>query len=171
MRTGLPALGLLAIWIAAPTIAAAQPHAPARIVTTTRLVAQYSDLEHRLDRAIQHRDRAALDKILDDSFEQWSPAPPGEPMPRDEWMHHALTGVTLRSFRVRQMAVRTIGDTAVVSFTEDRDATCGGRECSGSRFIVDLWQARGGAPHLLVRYDSGILAQPMPSAPPTPTGK
>ena len=75
-------------------------------------------------------------------------------MTREDWLHNALATFTLRSFRVRQMAVRMIGETAVGSFVEDQQAICGARDCSGSHFIVDLWQPHNGAVQLFVPYDS-----------------
>jgi len=140
-----------------------------RIVTTTRLVAQFSDLEQQLIRAAQHKDEAALNKLLSEDFEQWSPDPPGDPVPREEWMHNALTAVITQSFQLRQMAVRMVGDTAVVSFVLSQKAACEGRDCSGDSFIVDLWQLHKDAPQLLVRYASNIKR--VPQLPRKPTGK
>lgn len=173
MRTAVLSLSLLGISCLPPVLAAAQPsQSHPRVVTTTRLVAEYSDLEQQLNRAIQHRDEAAVGKLLADDFEQWTPTPPGDPVPREDWLHHALTSFTLRSIRVRQMAVGMVGETAVVSFVQDQQATCeNGRDCSGSHFIVDLWQPHNGVPQLHVRYDSEKLAQRAPSSPPKPTGK
>ncbi len=168
MRRAATYLALLALWLTASP-ALAQTAAGGRIATTTRLVAEFSDLEARLDRAIQHKDKAELDKLLADDFEQWTPAPPGHPIPLEQWTESELSA-DLRSFEIRQMAVETMGDSAVVSFVESRRAVCRGRDCSGSSFIVDLWQRRGGVPRLRVRYACGIPAQPSAS-PATPTGR
>ena len=84
-------------------------------------------------------------------------------------MHNALTAFTIQSFQLRQMAVRMVGDTAVVSFVLSQKAVCDGRECGGDSFIVDLWQEHKDAPQLLVRYASDIKR--LPRLPSKPTGK
>lgn len=165
-------LALLAILIHAPGATAEQgaaaPGPP--IATTTRLVAQFSELEQKLGSAIEGRDAATLDKLLSDDFEQWTPAPPGEPIPREQWMHNALDGgFVLQSFAVRQMAVRTVDKTAVVSFVQSQSGVCNGRACSFTSFVVDLWQTRNGSPLLLVRYSSEVA--PGAHRAPKPTGR
>lgn len=148
----------------------AQTAAGGRIATTTRLVAEFSDLEARLNRAIQRKDRAVLDKLLSEDFEEWTPAPPGNPTPLDQWMDRELSA-NLRSFELRQMAVETMGDMAVVSLVESRRAVCGGRACEATSFIVDLWRMRGdGVPRLRVRYACEIPPPPSASSA-APTGR
>jgi hypothetical protein len=173
MRRGTIIFALFAVCFQIPFLAAGQVselRGP-RIGTTTRLVAQFSGLEQRLNRAIQHSDEATLNKLLAEEFQQWTPAPPGDPMPREEWLRKVLTGFTLRSLQLRQMAVQMVGETAVVSFVQSQRAVCDGRDCSGSSFIVDLWQPHDGAPRLLVRYDSQRLARQPPPSLRVPTGK
>ncbi len=142
-------------------------------MTTTRLVAEFSDFEARLANAIERRDEAALGRLLSDEFEQWTPAPPGDPIAREDWLHTVLTSFRLDSFQIRQMAVRPLEKWALVSFVLSRKAVCDGRDCSGDLFIVDLWEQHAGAPLLLERYESpvsGLLPKP-PKSPPRPTGK
>ena len=92
---------------------------------------------------------AGLGPLADD-FEEWTPAPPGDPIAREDWLKHALDpGFVMQSSQIRQMAVRTVNDTEVVSFVESRSAVCGGRDCSSSSFIVDLWWGANGHPHPL----------------------
>ena len=175
MRRTAISLALFAVLLQVPSFAVGQEREPdaRRIVTTTRLVARFSDLEQQLTNAMQHKDEAALNKLLSEEFEQWTPAPPGDPLPREEWMHNVLTAFTIQSFQLRQMAVRMVGDTAVVSFVLSQQAVCDGQDCGGNSFIVDLWQQHNGAQQLLVRYDSrmpGLQHQP-PQSPQKPTGK
>src|SRR5690242_19967977 len=98
----------------------AQPKGPGgrRIVTTTRLVAKFSDLEEQLNLAIQRKDKTRLGKLLSEDFEQWTPAPPGDPVPRDEWTSAVLSMSSVQAFQIRHMAVHLIGDSAVVNFVE-----------------------------------------------------
>jgi hypothetical protein len=168
VRSAAICFALLALCLfRSPVLAQAAP--TGRIVTTTRLVAEFSDLESRLDRAIERKDKAALNKLLSPDFEEWTPAPPGAPTPIEQWMDQALSG-NARSFEIRQMAVETMGETAVVSFVETRRALCGGRECASASFVVDLWQRDGGAPRLRARYASEISPPPA-AAPATPSGR
>ncbi len=171
MRRTTISLALFAALLQVPSFALGQAREPAgrRIVTTTRLVARFSELEQQLTNAMRHKDEAELSKLLSEDFEQWTPAPPGDPLPREDWIHNALTAFTIQSFQLRQMAVRMVGETAVVSFVLSQKAVCDGRECGGDSFIVDLWQEHKNAPQLLVRYASDIKT--LPQSPPKPTGK
>ena len=171
MRRTALSLALFVGLLQIPSFAVGQAPEPGgrRIVTTTRLVARYSDFEQQLTNAMRHKDEAALSRLLAEDFEQWTPDPPGDPLPREDWMHNALTAFTIQSFQLRQMAVRMVGDTAVVSFVLSQKAVCDGRECGGDSFIVDLWQEHKDAPQLLVRYASDIKR--LPRLPSKPTGK
>ncbi len=170
MKRAAVAIALIAVPAQLAPPASAQS-APRRIVTTTRLVAQFSDLEEQLAAAIKRKDEAAVKKLLSDDFDQWTPAPPGDPIPRDEWLHSVLNASTLESFRIRQMAVRPLDKFELVSFVLSRKAICRGRDCSGDAFIVDLWQQQGAAPRLLSRYEAPVPAPPSPQVAPTPSGK
>jgi len=177
MRRTAISIALVAVFLQIASLASAQAPASAvrrRTVTATRLVVQFSDIEERLTAAMLHKDEAALSKLLSQDFEQWTPAPPGDPIPREEWLHNVLTAFTLDSFRLSQIAVRTVDKSELVSFVLSRKAVCVGRDCGGNVFVVDLWQEqRNGTAQLLVRYislDQGRLQQP-PQPPPRPTGK
>lgn len=173
-RTVIGVVLVAAMLLQASPRAEAQPKGPGgrRIVTTTRLVAKFSDLEEQLNRAIQRKDQARLSKLLSEDFEQWTPAPPGDPLPREEWMSAALTASSVQAFQIRQMAVHTVGDSAVVNFVQTERAVCGARDCSTSSFVVDLWRQDRNSAQLLVRYQSKL---PGPVAsdtnPPRPSGK
>ena len=54
-----------------------------RVVTKTRLVALFSDLETQLLQAEQARDEPTLNRLLGDDFEVWTPELSGDPIPRD----------------------------------------------------------------------------------------
>ncbi|HZO80800.1 MAG TPA: nuclear transport factor 2 family protein [Candidatus Binataceae bacterium] len=168
VRSAAISLALLApCLLRSPVLAQAAP--AGRIVTTTRLVAEFSDLESRLNLAIQRKDKAALNKLLSPDFEEWTPAPPGAPIPLERWMDKVLSG-NVRSFEIRQMAVETIGEAAVVSFVEARRALCDGRECASTSFVVDLWQREGGTRRLRARYASES-SPPSSVTPATPSGR
>ncbi len=138
---------------------------PGRAVTRTRLVTLYSDLESQLAAAAQKSDNAKLAQLLTDDFEQWSPEPPGDPIPREDWMaaYHPT------SFSISQMAVRAFGDTDVASFVLRQRSVFGEKEVSGEFFVVDVWRREGSVSRLASRYISRVGKTGAPST--SPSGK
>ena len=121
-------------------------------VTRTRLVALYSDLESQLIAAAQKNDTAKLAQMLTDDFEQWSPEPPGDPMPREDWMaNYRPTSAT-----TSQMAVRAFGETEIASFVLRQKAAFGDRDVSGEFYVVDIWKREGNTSRLASRYISRL---------------
>jgi hypothetical protein len=137
------ALGALA---ALPLAAPAQVRTQA--VTVTRLVRVFLELETALFEAERSGDRAALERLLVDDFEQRGAARPGRPMPRAEWLDEALRNAAAE-IDLEQMAVHDRGQTAIVSFA----ARPAGR---AGRFIVDVWVRVGADWRLNVRYVSAL---------------
>ena len=130
--------------------------APGRIVTTTRLVALFSQVESDLEKALQQNDSQTLNKLLSDDFEVWTPAPPGHPIPREDWLTNAA-GHKSQSFRFHQMAVRGIADDiSIVSFIFSETAS--GAAKNRDSFIVDVWKKAGEGWQLSDRYVSSITA-------------
>lgn len=121
----------------------------ARSVTPTRTVTKYTALESNLFQALQESNRQGAENILAPDFESWS-AEKIPPMPRGEWLQ-AYVG-NLKSFNIRNMAVREFGDVAVVSFLLVRSGTLSGKAMSPVLFIVDVWRQNGDK--LAVRYAS-----------------
>jgi len=126
----------------AACIAGAQPMpqtAPGHTIITTRLVATFSDLEEQWLTAVQKRDAAVLDRLLGDEFEVWTAAPPGAPMPREDWQAQAFSS-QVASFRISQMAVRGVSeDIAIASFVLQETISDQGKESHHRSFIVDVW--------------------------------
>ena len=102
--------------VLAQTSSAPTRPTPPRIVTRTRLQVVFSSLEDQWLKAVQAKDKGALNKLLAEDFEVWTAAPPGEPLPREDWQTAAMAR-KLVSFRIRQMAVRSARpDVSVASF-------------------------------------------------------
>ena len=119
-----------------------QSPAPGRsgIVTVTRLVKLFSGLENDWLAAVRNRDATALGSLLAEDFEMRLASRPAEPIPRAEWLKHALAAPA-PGWTVRQMAARDLGCTVIVSFRLEP-----GADASGARpiFVVDTWvQAKG----------------------------
>ena len=144
------------------------PGARARIVTMTRPMAIFSELENRLVEAAQKKDAAALQALISEDCNLWTPAPPGDPMPSEDWIP-TLQQDPPRSFRMRQLAVQDFGDTNVVSFVASEGRLVKGKERIGDHFVVDVWRKKGDAWQLAARYLSA--APSAPRAPVKPAGK
>lgn len=132
------------------------PAPAARIVTTTRLVAIFSQAEDDWLRALQQKDQATLERLVSEDFQVWTPAPPGEPLPREQWLQQALAE-KFDSFRIRQMAVRGLDEsTAVVSFVLSQTVERAGGLHTSDFFIVDIWHKNDESWQATDRYSSII---------------
>ena len=153
MIVGLLVSGIL---VAAAQGQAAR-QAPGRIVTTTRLVAIFSQLEHDLLKGIQQEDHQVLDRLLSDEFQVWTPLPPGEPVPREDWLARFWRH-KLQSFRVRQTAVRGLTDDISVASFVLTETVVEGTPKNHDYFIVDVWTKYGDSWRLSDRYESPVSA-------------
>jgi len=144
-----------------PGLASAQESGPLpqsaqqRVVTTTRLVTVFSELETEWLQGVQQKDSAALERFLDQDFQELSPNV-AAPVPREEWQQRALTQ-ELRSFRLRQMAVRSLNEeTAVASFVLSESVQSGGALHERNSFVVDVRTRRNGHWFCTGRYVSPV---------------
>jgi hypothetical protein len=86
---------------------------------------------------VQQKDSAALNRLLGEDFLELSPNVVG-PVPREDWQQRAFAQ-ELRSFRIRQMAVRSLNEeTAVASFVVSESVQSGGALQERSSFVVDV---------------------------------
>jgi ketosteroid isomerase-like protein len=139
-----------------------------RIVTMTRPMAVFSELENRLVAAAQKKDRAALQGLISEDCNLWTPAPPGDPMPSEDWIASLLKDPA-SSFAMRQLAVQTFGDTSVVSFVASEGRRVKGKQQTARHFVVDVWTKKGDAWQLSARYLSPATG--VTYAPARPSGK
>ncbi len=127
---------------------------PGRIVTVTRLVAMFSDLESQWLTAVQQKDESALKRLLADDFQVWTPTPPGDPITREDWLKQAWAG-RLESFHLRQMAVRSLtDDTALASFVLSETVERAGKTTRRDYFVVDVWRKNDNQWQVTDRYVS-----------------
>lgn len=120
--------------------------APGRIMTVTRSVKAFSELENQLDDARQGHDEAVLTKLLAANFEQRSGVAPSAPTPRADW----LAQPPAAKAQISQMAVHEYGNVAVVSFAD----------AAQRAFIVDVWNKADDHYALSVRYISAAKSTP-----------
>jgi ketosteroid isomerase-like protein len=170
MKTNAP-LTCLLLLLSTGLSAQTRPGAPGRVVTTTRLVSMFSDLEDQWLTAIQKKDAAALDRLLSDDFQVWTAEPPGAPLPHEDWQAQAFAS-KLQSFRIRQMAVRGVSDdVAIASFVLQTSAVLDGKEVPAQHFVVDVWKRDGESWHCTDRYLSEAKPPASKSVSEHPSGK
>lgn len=112
----------------------------------------FTKLERDFAQAVQKKDETSLEAILAPEFMLRTSDNPENPLPRAESILRALTSYDIRAFNHRSTAIRAFLGVAVVSFVESRQATIGGKDCSGDYFIVDLWEANHGRWQISARY-------------------
>jgi ketosteroid isomerase-like protein len=131
--------------------------------TLTRGASRYKGLETALLQAQQDKDQNTASRLLADDFEIWS-AEKIDATPREVW-EQSWTSGNLTWFRIRNIAVREFGDTAIVSFLLDRRGDANGKPAAPTAYVVDVWQQKAGK--LSVRY---ITVPGHPTAQLLPTG-
>ncbi len=123
------------------------PPGPALIVTRTRTVAIFYELEQQLLDARLKHEKAALTKLTADDFEVRRSSAPSSPIPREEWLQDEGPGFPASEFHLSDMAVHLNHESAaVVSFIY--------RAGTGRIFVVDVWNKAGDAWKLSVRYSA-----------------
>lgn len=133
-----------------------------RLVTPTRLVVQFRDLEKQWLEAIHNRDEAKLNELMGEDFQVFSAG--SDPQPKEEWLKTALAAKPV-SYRIGGMSVRDLGGPCVASFVLS--------EPSGDSFVVDVWQKQGERWEATDRYISKIAGTRRTAVqrPVRPTGK
>ena len=170
-----PSLALFLLLTAPLPISSAQepvksPLGP-RIITATRQVVIFTDLENQLLRAVQKKDQAALAALVtDDCSIQMADA---EPLPAEDWIQSVMDkGYSLKSFQIRQVSAIDMSDYVLVNFDRVQQAAYKGKPDSGEFFVVDLWKKDGDRWKLANRYVSKVSSVPWtPKGDVKPTGK
>jgi ketosteroid isomerase-like protein len=166
---------LMSVLIAVTVLAGAQepvkPKLTPRIITATRQVTMFSDLEIQMLKAVQKKDKAALESMLtEDCIIEM---PDADPLAGDEWVDSVMAkDFTLKSFAMRNVFAVDLGNAVVVKFERRQDAVSKGRAESGQFFVVDVWKQAGDTWKLANRFvsknGSGTIE---PKEPVKPTGK
>ena len=166
---------LTSAFIALTVLAGAQepvkPKLTPRIVTATRQVTMFSDLEIQMLKAVQKKDKVALQALLTDDCV--IAMPNADLLPGDEWVDSVMAkDFTLKSFAMREVFAVDLGNAVVVKFERRQDATNKGKDESGQFFVVDVWKKDGDTWKLANRFVSKTNSEPSIEKPPTrPTGK
>jgi ketosteroid isomerase-like protein len=113
----------------------------------------FGGLEQAWSEAIQKKDRAALEMILDKDFALRIADDPGRRIDRKEWLA-TIAVYNTRSFRIHALQAREFGNVAVVSQMIRQRADVQGVDRSGDFFIVDVWRRRGTKWKVAARYSA-----------------
>jgi len=166
-------LNLIAVFLVVVAVAQepVKPQLTPRIITATRSVSLFTGLEKQVFQAIQRKDKAALDALVEDDFE--IEMPDADPLPGDDWEQAVLSrDYDLKSFLIRQMSARDLGTAVVVNYDRVQQSTYKGKSDGGEFFVVDLWNKEGDSWRLAARYVSKVSTIPWtPKTTPKPTGK
>jgi hypothetical protein len=148
-----------------------KPSLSPRIITATRQVVVFTDLEKQMLRAIQSKDQSGLSKLVSDDC--IIEMPDTDPLPCNDWMKSVLAkDYVLKTFVVRQLSVVDGSDSSVVKFDRVQQASFKGKPDGGEFFVVDVWKKDGDAWKLANRYVSKVSSVPfMPKTDVKPTGK
>jgi len=152
-------IGASALALAVLSVGSAQepvkPSLSPRVITATRQVTIFTDLEKQMLRAVQSKDKAGLSKLV--SEDCIIEMPDADPLTGEDWMKTVLSkDYALTSFVVRQVSVVDERDFAVVKFERMQQSTSKGKPDGGEFFIVDLWKKDGDTWKLANRYVSKV---------------
>jgi len=162
---------LIAICMLAAAQEPVKPKLTPTIMTATRQVTLFTDLENQLLQAVQKKDQARLKVMLEDDFE--IAMPDADPLAGEDWLESVMDkDFSLKSFFIRQMSVADQGACAVVKYQRVQQASWKGMNSSGEFFVVDLWKKSGDTWKLVNRYVAKLRALPPEhKIQPKPTGK
>ncbi|HEY2495954.1 MAG TPA: nuclear transport factor 2 family protein [Candidatus Angelobacter sp.] len=148
-----------------------KPPVSARIITATRQVSIFADLETQILRAVQNKDQGALAKLV--SQDCMIEMPDADPLTAEDWISSVLAkDYSLKSFLVRQVSVLDQGDSALVKFDRVQQSSNKGTPDGGEFFVVDFWKKEGDAWKLSNRYVAKVSSVPWtPKGDVRPTGK
>ena len=140
---------------------------PAAPSASTGQTDTFAKLENDFTAAIQHKDKAALEGALAPDFTMTFSFAPDQSLDRDTYLQGALTLYNLKSFAIRGLRVRQIGDVAIVSSVYQQQAEMNGNDRGSEFFVTDVWTHKGDRWLLSARYSSKVEGPPG-AAPPKP---
>jgi len=168
LRSATPLIAICMLAVAQEPV---KPKLTPTIMTATRQVTLFTDLENQLLQAVQKKDQARLKVMLEDDFE--IAMPDADPLAGEDWVDSVMDkDFSLKSFFIRQMSVADQGACAVVKYQRVQQASWKGMNSSGEFFVVDLWKKSGDTWKLVNRYVAKLRALPPEhKIQPKPTGK
>ena len=119
--------------------------------------AEFRALEIAWSQAIRAQDREKLETFLSPDYTLTVALPTGLSVTeREAWLQNAVTVYKIHEFEFTEVAVRRIGDVAIVSSRYKQKATVNGRDRSGNAFLTDVWVRADGKWRVSARYSSSV---------------
>jgi len=154
MTTRLNFLALSLVLAVSANFAAAQASAQTadhgKIMTVSRSVMVFVQLEQSLDDAFRNKDEPGLTKLLAADFESRQASNPGVPVARADWLKGAAPNP---QSQLSQMSVHDHGTLAVASFLRSTPSDQADQPAQLT-FVVDVWKKQGDNWQLDTRYES-----------------
>jgi hypothetical protein len=138
-----------------------------KIMTVSRSVMVFVQLEQSLDDAFRNKDEAGLAKLLAANFELRQASNPGLPVPREDWLKGATPNP---QSQLSQMAVHDQGTLAIASFLRSTPSDQPDQPAKLT-FVVDVWKKQGDDWQLDTRYESDAGASSATEQDVVPNGK
>jgi len=126
-----------------------------RVPTVTRLVKTFAQLETEIITAFKHKDQARLTQLIDQNFEMQVASKSADSVPLSEWLKASMAEATSYTYDITDMAVRDLGQTAIVSF-DWKPSESIKKGSSAEIFIVDVWKKEGMDWKLAIRFASAV---------------
>jgi ketosteroid isomerase-like protein len=141
----------IAIWLLLPVHGLAAQET--RVAQQTNIAEQeLIGLSKELMKAVERKDRAALERLVSDEFTLESPGDAGESVRKATWIDNAV-GMKWENFEFHNFRSRFYGDTAIVTFLLDFKVTTGvGIPLSSDAQITDVWVKRNGQWQIAARH-------------------
>ena len=133
-----------------------------KIITATRQVTLFWQIENDLSQALQKKDQTALNKLLPEDFRLWMPNQTGSAISREDWTNSGME--TPFPTQLRQMSAHEYPDIMVVKFIGQEKTPAKG-SAAKQYFVVDVWARNGDAWELNDRYMTPIAPIQMPKRP------
>jgi hypothetical protein len=134
-----------------------------KVITATKGVVQFWDLENELARAFDKKDHATLDKMLPEEFKVWMPNQTGSAVGREDWLEAGKENPT--PTRLTQMSVQVYEGVSVVKFIGQGKAPATGKGQARQYFVVDTWEKQDSGWGVTNRYMAEITPIAMPKRP------
>jgi ketosteroid isomerase-like protein len=115
------------------------------------------------DDAVQRRDRALAEHVLDEEFALVLVHPASTAMPRARWLE-VLEDYVVHSYSVEDQRVDESGEVAAVLTRVHMQATVLGQDRSGLFVISDFWRHGNDGWRLWRRHSSPMTAGELPGA-------
>ncbi len=141
-RAGLSILLLVVSTIAAPQKSKPTGKGPQTKSTPANAEQSLKDAEHQWAEAFKNRDKAALNRILDERFVFTDDE--GQVFSKVQYIDAAIRVIKVESYSLDEMTVRVFGDTGVVAGRWTGRITIDGKDASGGFRFTDTFARRLG---------------------------